>query len=89
MAKIKAKGHEFEAFHVRDSFNRRVIQFRNNIIQTLRKIGLTEDDVDIPLGLSAIKKPLHPHRGTSGGITSTTATGLLTNLLRTFMPFQK
>jgi len=56
MAKIKAKGHEFEAFHVRDSFNRRVIQFRNNITHTLRKIGLTEDDIEIPLGQSAIKK---------------------------------
>ena len=55
MAKIKAKGHEFEAFHVRDSFNRRAIQFRNNIAGTLRKIGLTEDDIDIPLKPAAIK----------------------------------
>lgn len=56
MAKIKAKGYEFEAFPVKDSFNRRATQFRNNIANTLRKIGLTEDDIDIPLEVSAIKK---------------------------------
>lgn len=56
MAKIKAKGHEFEAFHVRDSFNRRAVQFRNNIANNLRKIGLTEDDIEVPMGQFAIKK---------------------------------
>ena len=56
MAKIKAKGHEFEAFRAKDSFNRRAVQFRNNIINTLGKIGLTEDDVDVPMEAAAMKK---------------------------------
>ena len=56
MAKIKAKGHEFDAFKARDSFNRRAVQFRNNIINTLGKIGLKEDDIEIPMEASAMKK---------------------------------
>lgn len=56
MAKIKVKGHEFEAVIARDSFNRRAVQYTNKIIDTLRKIGLTEDDADIPLEAAAMKK---------------------------------
>ena len=56
MAKIKIKGHEFEAVAVKDSFNRRAIQFKNNIITSLGRLGLTVDDVDIELEPNAIKK---------------------------------
>ena len=56
MAKIKIKGHEFDAIIVRDSFQRKTVQFRNKIIDTLSKIGLTEDDSDIPIDTMAIKK---------------------------------
>ena len=56
MSTIKSKGHEFNAFRARDSFNRRAVQFRNNIIDTLKKIGITEDDVEIELEPSAAKK---------------------------------
>ena len=55
MTKIKARGHEFDAFRAKDSFNRRALQFRNNIFGTLKKIGLTEDDVDVPMEPSAMK----------------------------------
>lgn len=56
MAKVTIKGNEFEAITIRDSFNRRAIQFQNNIIASLRKIGLTIDDIDIQLEPNGIKR---------------------------------
>ena len=56
MAKLKVKGHEFDAVTARDSFHRRAVQYRNKIIDTLRKIGLTEDDAEIPVEAAAMKK---------------------------------
>ena len=56
MATIKAKGHEFNSFQVKDSFSRRAVQYRNTIIATLRKLDLTEDDIDIPADIFAMKK---------------------------------
>lgn len=56
MAKIKVKGHEFEAVAVKDSFNRRAIQFRNNIITSIERLGITVDDIDIELEPNAAKK---------------------------------
>lgn len=56
MAITKAKGHEFDTVLVKDSFTRRAVQFKNNVINTLKKIGLTEDDVDIPLEPCMFKK---------------------------------
>jgi hypothetical protein len=55
MAMIKVKGHEFAALTIRDSFDRRALQFKNKIIETLRRIGLTEDDVDIDLENAAVR----------------------------------
>lgn len=56
MTKLKIKGHEFNAIAARDSFNRRTLQFSNKIVDTLKRIGLTADDIDIPLESVAIKK---------------------------------
>ena len=56
MAKIKVKGHEFEAVTINDSFNRRAVKFRNNILASLRKLGLTPDDVEIEIEPNGIKK---------------------------------
>lgn len=56
MTVITAKGHEFQVVLVKDSFSRRAVQFKNNIINTLKKIGLTEDYVDVQLEACAIKK---------------------------------
>ena len=55
MTKLKIKGHEFDAVIARDSFHRRAVQYANKIIDNLRKIGLTEDDVDIPIEAVAMK----------------------------------
>ena len=56
MSKLKIKGHEFSAYVVKDSPSRRAVQFRNNILTSLRKIGLTEDDVDVELETLSAKK---------------------------------
>ncbi len=56
MAMIKVKGHEFNALVIKDSSSRRALQFKNNIIATLRQIGVTEDDIDVPLERIAIKR---------------------------------
>ena len=49
MARITVRGHEFSELLIKDSYDRRSIQFKNNIIATLKKIGLTENDVEIVL----------------------------------------
>lgn len=56
MVNVKIKGYEFNAISVKDSCNRRALQFKNNIITTLKRVGLTEDDVDIKLEALAMKK---------------------------------
>ena len=56
MTKLKIKGHEFDAITARDSFHRRAVQYGNKIIDVLRKIGLTEDDIDIKVEAAAMKK---------------------------------
>ncbi len=56
MAQLSIKGHEFNAMPIRDSFQRRVVQFRNRIIETLGKIGLEDHQVDIADDISAIKR---------------------------------
>lgn len=56
MAKLTIKGHEFNAIPARDSFNRRTLQLSNKIVETLKRIGLRVDDIDIPLEAVAIKK---------------------------------
>jgi hypothetical protein len=56
MAKITMKGYEFEAVTVKDSFHRRAVQYQNKIISALKQLGLTEDDMDIPLEPMAIKR---------------------------------
>ena len=56
MAKITVKGHEFNAPLVRDSFDRRAIQYKNSILSLLKKLGLTEDDVEVHLQPVAYKR---------------------------------
>ncbi len=56
MKKIKVKGYEFQIIEIRDSFNRRATQFSNGIVFHLKKLGLTEYDVDVPLQTFAMKK---------------------------------
>jgi DnaJ-domain-containing protein 1 len=56
MTKIVAKGYEIDLITVKDSFNRRALQYKNKILESLRRIGLTEDDVEIELEANAMKK---------------------------------
>ena len=53
---VKIKGHEIGSIIVTGASNRRATQFKNNIIKVLKKIGVNEDDIDIPLERIAIKK---------------------------------
>lgn len=53
---VKIKGHEIGSVVVKDASNRRAVQFQNNIIKTLKKIGVNENDIDIPLERVALKK---------------------------------
>ncbi len=56
MAKVSVKGYEIDAVTIRDSFGRRAVQFANKIIVSLGALGLTEDDIDIPIEVMANRK---------------------------------
>jgi hypothetical protein len=56
MTRIRVKGHEFNLISIKDSYNRRAQKFKNNIIASLRILGLTEDDIILDLEPIAIKK---------------------------------
>jgi hypothetical protein len=56
MAKLKIKGLEFEAVPVRDSHGRRATQFANKIIESLKRLDLTEDDISIDMEANAMKR---------------------------------
>ncbi|MDP3990355.1 MAG: J domain-containing protein [archaeon] len=49
MARITVKGHEFNELLVRDSYDRRALLYRNNIVESLKKAGIIEDDIDVPV----------------------------------------
>ncbi|RJQ20792.1 molecular chaperone DnaJ [Candidatus Woesearchaeota archaeon] len=49
MALLKVKGHEFELHPAKDSFSRRALQSKNAIINSLRKLGIPEHQVEIKL----------------------------------------
>ena len=53
---VKIKGHDIKTIIVKTAFNRKALQFSNNIIKILKKIGVDENDVDIHLESIAIKK---------------------------------
>jgi hypothetical protein len=56
MPSITVKGYDIPEVMIRDSFGRRAVQFANKILASLGQIGLTEDDVGIPLETMANKK---------------------------------
>jgi hypothetical protein len=53
---VNIKGYSFNIVICKDSFDRRAVQYRNRILFALRKIGLSEDYVDVPLEKVAMKK---------------------------------
>lgn len=46
---VLIKGYDFKQITLRDSYNRRALQYKNRFIQYLHKFGLSEDDVEIPI----------------------------------------
>lgn len=53
---VNIKGHEITPIVVRDSYNRRAQQYTNKIIAALRRLDLTEDDIDVSMQAMPIKK---------------------------------
>lgn len=53
---IKIKGNEIEAPHIENSFDRRALQLKNNIIETLGLLGLERWDTEIKLEKIARRK---------------------------------
>lgn len=53
---VKIKGYEFKQITTKDSYNRRALQYYNNIIKIFKIVGLTEDDFNIPFEGNAMKK---------------------------------
>lgn len=53
---VRIKGYDFKEIKIRDSYNRRALQFKNKIINLLKNFGLNEDQVDIPLETNSLKK---------------------------------
>lgn len=49
MALIKVKGNDIHTLIIKDSATRRAQQFKNNIMTLFKKMGVTEDDVDLIL----------------------------------------
>lgn len=53
---MRIKGHEIDPINITNSFDRRTIQYKNKIITTLKKIGIPDNDIEIPLERFGIKK---------------------------------
>jgi len=53
---VSIKGYDFKKVTIRDSYNRRALQCKNNLIGYLKNFGLSEDDIDIPLENNAMRK---------------------------------
>jgi hypothetical protein len=53
---VTIKGREYSVPTVKDSHARRAQQYKNTILERLRKLGLTEDDVEIPHEPLAFRK---------------------------------
>lgn len=56
MAQLTVRRHTFAFTPVRDSFNRRATKFQNNIFGALRKLGLTQDDIECELEPMAMRQ---------------------------------
>lgn len=55
---VKIKGHEITPISNNAAFNRKALQFKNNIIAMLKRIGVNEYDIEVPLESVAIKKAM-------------------------------
>lgn len=55
MQLINIKGHKFTALVAQDSYSRRALKYKNNVVCILNKIGIIRDDIDIDIEPVAIK----------------------------------
>lgn len=55
MATIKIKEYEITPVTISNSFSRRAVQYKNSIIETLKKIGVKEDHIFIEVETNAFK----------------------------------
>lgn|GEM_PF-331122 len=46
---LKIKGHSVNFIPAKDNFNRRALQYKNNLISSLEKLGIRRDDVELDL----------------------------------------
>ncbi len=53
---LTVKGHQFKPMNPNGSSARRALQFKNNIITALKKLGVHEDDIEIELEPVAIRR---------------------------------
>jgi len=56
MAIVRIKGYDINARPVTSSFDRKALMFKNNILTSLRKLGLTEDDVEVKMEKVAMRR---------------------------------
>jgi hypothetical protein len=49
MEVLKIKGHSVNFIPAKDNFNRRALQYKNRLINSLEKLGTQRDDVDLEL----------------------------------------
>ncbi|MFH2027654.1 MAG: J domain-containing protein [Nanoarchaeota archaeon] len=53
---VNIRGYEFKQITIRNSYNRRALQYKNKIINHLKVFGLNEDNVDIPMETVTMRK---------------------------------
>jgi hypothetical protein len=53
---ITIQGTEFKQVTIRDSYDRRALQYKNKIISNLKNFGLIEDDIEVPLEKITFRK---------------------------------
>ena len=46
---VRIKGHEITLVKTTSSFDRKTLQYKSKIVTNLKKIGIPEDDIDVPL----------------------------------------
>ncbi len=46
---VRIKGHEIKPIKTTSSFDRKTLQYKNKIVANLKKIGIPEDDIEVPL----------------------------------------
>lgn len=53
---VNIKGYDFRQVTIRASHTRKALQYKNRIINSFKKFGVTEDDIEIPLERIGMKK---------------------------------